>query len=269
MQCHYCGYQRPFSLYCKQCGGENLLRGNGTERLEEELSALFPEARVARFDAQSTSSSKEQNAMIKGFESGELDIMVGTQMLSKGFDFAKLRLVAVISGDSLVCQEDFRADERALALLSQLRGRCGRRDLSGEFVIQSFQPNYPVFRAMLIGEDGFEKMQQTLLDERREFSFPPFVRMVSITLKDRYEDRLLRSCDCVRNGLISVGVDNFIGPAVPSVDRVGNRYIRVFRIHLLRNSRAATVKLSISAMLQQFESENRGKTEISIDVDPI
>ena len=162
--------------------------GPGTEKIEEELQQLFPQARIARFDADSTSSKKEEERILKQFASKEIDIIVGTQMISKGFDFEGLTLAAVIKAEAISSIFDFRADEKALQLLSQIKGRVGRRGNSAEMIIQTSRPEHPIFK---MAEQPYSAQNDTLSREREEFLYPPFVRLIKITVKSPYKNTLL------------------------------------------------------------------------------
>ena len=144
MRCHYCGYSEPYKGSCRKCNGSLINLGAGTQKIEEEAAALFPHARIARLDSDTAQNKAYEAKTIKGFSNGEIDILIGTQIVAKGFDFSNLSLVAVIAADGLLGMQDFRADEKALQLLEQFRGRCGRRERKGMFVIQTSQPEHPV-----------------------------------------------------------------------------------------------------------------------------
>lgn len=150
LRCHFCGYTTQAPELCPECGkGQMKLIGDGTEKIEEELHGFFPQARIERFDADTTKDKKNETRILKQFSEGKIDILVGTQMISKGFDFSRLTLTAVLKAEALTSLFDFRADERALQLLLQLMGRAGRRDVPGEIIIQTNQSGLPVYRMLL------------------------------------------------------------------------------------------------------------------------
>ena len=219
LSCHYCGYHRPYSLRCPSCDELALVeRGSGTEKIEEELQAAFPGRTVARFDADTTQSKTAEQKLIRDFAAGKIDILVGTQMVTKGFDFERLAMTAIVSADSLFAVQDFRSDERALQLLTQLMGRSGRRGEPGHLVIQTFQPDHPVLQR-LVAEAS--EPAKNLLDERKTFNYPPYVRMISITVKDSYEGRVWNVCRLIREAADAVGIRDIAGPTAPAVDMVG------------------------------------------------
>ena len=150
--CHYCGWRKPYDGICAKCGAPLEPVGAGTQKIEEEVAALFPSARIARLDSDTAASAETAAHIIKDFAAGRIDILVGTQIIAKGFDFGGLSLVAVIGADSLMGQQDFRADERAVQILEQFRGRCGRRGKAGKLVIQTAYPDHPVYRVFRMRE---------------------------------------------------------------------------------------------------------------------
>ena len=260
LKCHYCGLQQPFTTRCKACGEPSLVeRGAGTERVEEELRELFPGVEVSRFDAETTSSKKQERQLIKDFAEGRTRIMVGTQMITKGFDFEGLSLVVLLSADSLFAVQDFRSDERCIQLITQLLGRAGRRGGSGRLIIQTAQKDHPVLQSA--------SNLQNLMDERREFGYPPFVRLITITVKDRYEGRLWNVCRLL-NGEFRSLVLNFDGPVPPAVDFIDKQHINQFFIKLPRNGRLAATKSAIRQGIEKVEKEFKTCSTIIVDVDP-
>lgn len=261
LSCHYCGYSRPFTLRCLECGETALVdKGAGTEKIEEELAENFPDLTVRRFDADTASGQKAQEEIIQGFERGDIDILVGTQMISKGFDFSRLALVVVVGADSLFSLQDFRSDEYAMQLLSQIAGRAGRRKKAGRIFIQTAQPEHPV----LTGRDA-----EFLLEERKMFAYPPFVRMVKLTLKDRYEGRLANVGRLVAEAVSAAGVKGFAGPVKPAVDRQAGENIVEFWIKLPRSNKAAAIKKELYQKVMDILSDFKGRTYAAFDVDPM
>ena len=269
LNCHYCGYSRPFDSACKACGsGTLVLRGSGTEKVEEELQACFPDAVVERFDAQTTESRTAEREILERFASGKTDILVGTQMITKGFDFEKLSTVAVVNADSLFSVQDFRADERALQLLQQLRGRAGRRDKPGRMFIQTDQPDHPVVRRLL-GQMDEAGASSGSLAERRTFNYPPFVRLIVITVKDRSEGRLWHLERDLGAILRECGIADFNGPVKPAVDRVGDELISQFWVKLPRNRSLASTKCLLYEKITLLSLKYKSAPNIIVDVDPM
>lgn len=276
MACHYCGYKAAFSGTCGKCSGQLKGLGAGTQKIEEEAAALFPTARIARLDSDTYADKKQENAIIKDFAAGKIDILIGTQMLAKGFDFSNLSLVAVIAADTLLGMQDFRADEKALQLLEQFRGRCGRREHKGLFIIQTSQPEHPVYSRL--NESAGSDLQD-MLQERHDFNFPPFSRIIEITFRDKYEDRAQRmafklagmlsrhfSSGSVRR--TALDASPVTGPYAPVVDKVADEYIRTIRVSLKKDRYLRSHKSAIREMIATFEKAEKYTGHISIDVDP-
>ena len=259
MTCHYCGYTAPYTGTCRKCGGHLLELGAGTQKIEEEASALFPAARIARLDSDTAQKSK----IIKDFSKGELDILIGTQIITKGFDFERLGLVAIIAADTLLGIQDFRADEKAMHLLEQFRGRCGRRERKGLFVIQTSQPEHPIYHS--ITADNPQSFNNRLLMERKDFDFPPFTRIIELTVKDIYEDRVERMSQKLASALQSHSIT---GPYAPVIDRIADRYIRKIRLSLKKDKSLVSRKEYLKEKIEEFEKANRYEGHITIDVDP-
>ena len=273
LSCHYCGYHRPYSLRCPSCDELALVeRGNGTEKLEEELQLAFPGRTVARFDADTTQSKTAEEKMIRDFAAGKINILVGTQMITKGFDFEGLAMAVIVSADSLFAVQDFRSDERALQLLTQLMGRSGRRGEQGRIVIQTFQPDHPVLQRLLAGAQdvpgGQPAAASGLLAERKAFNYPPYVRMIAITVKDQYEGRVWNVCRRIREEAEALGIRDIAGPTAPAVDVVAGEHIAQFWIKLPRNRQLAATKKALYDRVEQIDRDFKGHASIVIDVDP-
>lgn len=237
--------------------------GAGTQRIEEEAENLFPEARIARLDSDTTKNKAFETKTIRDFSNGKIDILIGTQIVTKGFDFSNLHLVAVIAADTLLGMQDFRADEKALQILEQFRGRCGRRGEKGLFVIQTSQPDHPVYQRIANGEsDDFSNI---LLSERKDFGFPPFTRIVELIIKDTYEDRAVRMATRLGHSLNGSTVT---GPYAPVVDKVADQHLRIIRISLKKDRHLAHEKAKIREIVQNFEKKNKYEGHIVINVDP-
>ena len=264
--CHYCGHTEPYTGICPSCHGELQPLGAGTQKVEEELTNLFPERRIARLDGDTPDT--EEAAIIRRFAAGDIDILVGTQIITKGFDFDGLSLVAVLQADSLVGQQDFRADERAFQLLEQFRGRSGRRGRPGRIVIQTREPEHPVY-ARLQGSDDAD-----LLAERKLFGYPPYTRLIHITLKDSNEKRLDYLSKELRNALLATFADAdtppaVIGPYAPAVDRIAGESIRQLRVMLARNKALTALKRTLAQAVSTFGKERKYAAHLVVDVDPV
>ncbi len=263
VRCHHCGYVADVALYCTECGGMMAALGAGTQKIEEETAALFPSARIARLDSDVAQDSRAEKDIVGKFAKGEIDILIGTQMVAKGFDFENLALVAVLQTDTLLGVRDFRADEKALQTLVQFRGRCGRRDKNGLIVIQTAQPNHPVYASLFSGTDT--DITATLLDERKEFGYPPFTRLINIYLRHSNEARVETLAQTLAYELADFNPD---GPALPPIDKEAGQHVRVLRITLPRDKTLAQSKRLILKKIRLFESTQSCPSAITIDVDP-
>lgn len=279
LKCHYCGWNQPFNAVCPDCGGHLEPLGAGTQRVVEEVSMLFPDARVARIDGDMISGSAGEEAVIRDFSQGLIDILVGTQIVTKGFDFARLSLVAVLQADSLLGFQDFRADEKALQILEQFRGRVGRRGQRGIFLIQTATPEHPVYK-YVASEQRSDDLAETILAERFAFGYPPFSRIIQITLRDSDEGsatslaaalaRAIR-CEFGISGLVRNQADqvSVLGPYAPAVDKVSNLYIRLIRVSMMKNQTLMDNKRRLASLVSDFGKENRCSAQLSLDVDPL
>ena len=268
--CHYCGRVKRYLGTCPKCGGSLKPLGAGTQKIEEEAAELFPDARIARLDSDSARSRKHESEIIREFSAGDIDILVGTRMVAKGFDFSGLSLVAVIQSDSLLGQQDYRADERALSLLEQFRGRCGRRAEKGLFVIQTSQPDHPVYQTISGNLNDSESMTK-LLSERKLFGYPPYSRVINAVIRDRNASRVeLMSRSLAETLSRSLGNNvKVIGPYSPAVDKVGGENIRIIRLLLPKNKLLKSNKATLEEEISVFESGRKYSGHIALDVDPV
>ena len=246
-----------------KCNGQLSDLGAGTQKIEEEAGALFPEARIARLDSDTAQNKEYEARTIKDFAKGEIDILIGTQIITKGFDFERLGLVAVIAADTLLGVQDFRADEKAMQLLEQFRGRCGRRGQKGIFIIQTSQPEHPIYRS--ITTESTDTFNTRLLSERKDFDFPPYTRNIEITIKDIYEDRSIRMSQKLAECLKDY---NVTGPYAPMISRIADRHIRKIRLSLKKDRQLVSRKMYLKAIINRFEKDEKYEGHISIDVDP-
>ena len=262
LSCHYCGYKETFTTRCKECGEPALAwKGAGTEKIEEELQALFPGRKVSRFDAETTTSKVREQQILSDFAAHKTDIMVGTQMITKGFDFEKLSLVVLLNADSLFAVQDFRSDERAVQLISQLLGRSGRRNSPGRLVIQCAQPDNPALNPDFNAADGMR--------ERQLFRYPPYVRLITIKVKDANEGRLWNACRLISDALRDCGMNETNGPVIPDIPVVDNKMVREFWIRLDRSRNYRKEKNRLYERICAIIKELKGGTQIVIDVDPM
>lgn len=277
--CHYCGRVYEYTGKCPKCGGNLKPLGPGTQKIEEETANIFPNARIARLDSDTAQSRKYETDTIRKFSNGEIDILIGTRMVAKGFDFSGLSLVTVLQADSILGQEDYRADERGLQLLEQFRGRCGRRGEKGLFVIQTSQPEHPVYQSIdgKLDENG---TMARFLGERKLFGYPPYSRVIGVVIKDYNQarvDLLSRDLGEYLRGALAVKVSlapgvqngpNVIGPYSPAIDKISNQNIRQIRVLLPKDRSLARNKETLAAAVERFEKEKKYSGHIALDVDP-
>lgn len=233
LRCHYCGAATPLPSLCHKCGSMNLTtRGFGTEKIEEELVRLFPSARIARLDRDSAGSETAYNRIISDFENGATDILVGTQMVTKGLDFAGVSLVGILNADNLLNHPDFRASERAYQLIAQVAGRAGRRDRRGEVVIQTADPGNRIIGMAARGD--FRGMAAETLAERASFIYPPYARLVSVMMRHADRDVLYAAARRYGELLRPALRDRLLGPQPPVVEKIKGEYALVWLLKVPR-----------------------------------
>lgn len=265
LRCHYCGYSRPIPTACPECGGELKIRGFGTERLEDEVASLFPEARVLRMDLDTTRHKTDYQDIIDRFSRHECDILIGTQMVTKGLHFDDVALVAVLSADHLLNQPDFRAYERAFQMLSQVAGRAGRKGKQGEVMIQTWQTDNSVLQDVL--RHDYESLYESQIEERKLFQYPPFARIIELTLRHSKETEVARAARLLQQRLRSVFGERVSSVVVPSVARIQSQHIRVVRLRIETQANIVHAKERIAEQIEWLKTESKS-TQIFADVDP-
>lgn len=268
LKCHYCGYSVPPVMKCSSCGGESVLhKGFGTEQIAEEAAELFPKANVKRMDLDTTRGKHAFAELIHSVENGEVDILVGTQMVTKGLDFDRVGLVGIMSADNLLSYPDFRANERAFQVIEQVSGRTGRRTSKGRVVIQSNKPQHAILQ-MAINHD-YKGMVDKELVVRQEFAYPPFVRLITITLKHRDNKLLERAAGAFAKNLRSKIGDRFLGPEYAPIARLKNLYQMQIIIKVDKGSLGAKVRDRImQAHNEILLSPDFHRVKVVFDVDP-
>lgn len=268
LKCHYCGYQVPPVMKCSSCGGHSVLhKGFGTEQIAEEASELFPKARVKRMDLDTTRGKHAFGDLIRSVEEGEVDILVGTQMVTKGLDFDRVGLVGIMSADNLLSYPDFRANERAFQLIEQVSGRTGRRTSKGKVVIQSMKPRHAIIQ-MAMNHD-YDGMLQRELVVRNEYGYPPYVRLITITIKHRDHRLLERAASEFARSLRSKIGDRFLGPEYAPIARLKNLYQMQIIIKVDKNSVGIKVRDRITKAHQEvLMSPEFHRVKVIYDVDP-
>lgn len=265
LRCHYCGHARAIPSICPACGGELRVRGFGTERVEDEVAQYFPEARVLRMDLDTTRQKTAYQDIIDRFARHECDILIGTQMVSKGLHFDDVGLVAVLSADHLLNQPDFRAYERAFQMLSQVAGRAGRKGQQGEVIIQTWQRDNGVLQHVL--QHDYEALYQEQIAEREQFHYPPFYRIIELTLRHRDEQAVVEAARLLQRRLQGVFAERVSGVVVPSIARVQNQHIRLVRLRIEAGANIVRAKQLVAEQIDYVQTRHK-RIQIIADVDP-
>lgn len=266
--CHYCGYSTPMPATCPACGNPTLApQGFGTEKIEEECKALFPAARVARMDLDTARSRKQFEEIISQFAARKFDILIGTQMVAKGLDFEGVSTVGIMNADALTGMPDFRADERAYQLMAQVSGRAGRKGSQGHVYIQAGKPSHPVIECVRTCD--FEGNARRLMEERRAYHFPPFYRLMTLTVKHRDEQTALDAARVLAQSLTAKFGGIVAGPIQPPVARVSNLYLQEITLKMPRSASPSQVKAVMMADVNAILAEQMFRSAVvRIDVDP-
>jgi len=269
MICHYCGYHEPLLKQCKACGNYTLkMLGFGTEKIEDELKIFFPDYTTLRMDQDSTRSKTAYSKIITAIEDNEAQILIGTQMLTKGLDFENVRLVGILNADLMLRQPDFRALEHSYQLMAQVSGRSGRRELKGKVIIQTYNPQHPIFH-FLINHD-YEGFYNHEIQERVDYKYPPFFKLIKIVLKDEKQDRVKDVAHKLADDLRDIFGHRVLGPEAPSISRIRNKYLMNILLKFERqNMNMAEAKNMIFKEITRYRLDKQWKgTRFVIDVDP-
>ncbi len=269
LHCHYCGNTYPKLTTCPACGSVNWIEKNfGTEKIEEELIEDFPKNKIARMDVDSVKGKNAHDTLIKLFEQHRIDILAGTQMVVKGLDFEKVNLIGILDADGLLSFADFRVNERAFQLMEQVSGRSGRKSERGLVMIQASKINHPVL--LFVQQHDYQKFYDHEIATRKQFFYPPYSRLIRITLKHKMKEVVQEAADILGN-LLKKDFANLAGPAAPVINRVRNMYIMEILIKLARDAKQIQVqKKVISNSIDLLRSEKRFRSVVVIpDVDPI
>lgn len=266
--CHYCGYSTAPPTHCGNCHSTGMVtRGFGTEKIEDEIKIVFPAARIARMDQDTTRNKNSFNRLIRAFEDRQTDILIGTQMISKGLDFENLTVVGVLNADNLLNYPDFRAHERSFQLLEQVSGRAGRRQKRGKVIIQTADPAHKIIRLVL--RHDFEGMFRIQAEERKAFNYPPFSRMVKISIKHKERDQLNYFANILGHDLKEIFGKRILGPESPVISQVQLWYIKTILIKIEREKSPAKAKQLIVEAIERLEKgKGASSLRIAIDVDP-
>jgi len=269
LTCHYCGYSYPVPKSCPNCGEVNLRsRGFGTEKIEEQILQLFPDARVSRMDLDTTRTRNAYERIINDFSLGRTDILIGTQMITKGLDFDRVSVVGVIDADTMLNYPDFRAYEQAFTMLLQVSGRAGRKGKRGQVILQTRNPQLPIIHQVV--NNDYRNFFATLAEERKAFHYPPFTRLVYVYLKHRHEANVDSAAIEMGSRLRQVFSSRVLGPDRPSVARVKNMCIRKLILKLENGIDQKAVRAHLRHIQQQLMADKRNASlQIYYDIDPL
>ncbi len=253
LRCHYCGYNMAMLLNCQACGSSKLdTKGFGTEQVEEEAKLLFPNSKVARMDLDTTRGKHGYEKIITAFEQHEIDILVGTQMLTKGLDFRDVKLVGVMNADNMLNFPDFRAHERSYQLMQQVAGRAGRTDVRGKVLIQTYNPYHKILQQ--VSNNDYVSMYKEQMDERFNYKYPPVYRLIKITLKHRDYNKVNDGAEWLAKLLRQLFAQHVLGPEFPPVSRIRNQYHKNILIKIPKNQSLKKTKEAILKVKNSFLS---------------
>lgn len=267
LRCHYCGHSIANPTHCHSCQSVDLTtKGFGTEQIEMELKTLFPEKNIGRMDQDTTRGKFGFEKIIDSFKNREIDVLVGTQMLAKGLDFDNVTLVGILNADNLLNQPNFRAYERAYQMMMQVSGRAGRSEKKGKVVIQTYNPYHNTIQQVL-GND-YIGMYKEQIYERQNFKYPPFFRLIKLTMKHRDFDKLKEGSMWLYN-VLSQNLDMpVLGPEEPAINRIRNEYIRTIMVKIPVQKHLGNTKKNIAKVLMSFEAVPQYRSiKVKVDVD--
>jgi primosomal protein N' (replication factor Y) len=268
LKCHYCSHTTKPIGSCKACGSNRLkMLGFGTEKIEDELQIMFPDRVIKRLDLDTTRSKNAYANILNDFDNGGIDILIGTQMVTKGLDFDNVNLVGILDADMLLNRTDFRAFERSFQLMTQVAGRSGRREKRGKVIVQTGDPDHWVIERV-IGHD-FVGFYNAEIIERKNFFYPPYFKIIEITLKHKNENELNRAAAELAAKLRESFKERVLGPEFPVVKRIYNLYLKKITLKVERDANDKKVKERIHQILDEFFSAPLNKSIRSVvDVDP-
>ncbi len=268
LRCHYCGYHMAMQQQCMACDSVELTtKGFGTEQIETELKALLPDAKIGRMDFDTTRGKYGHQKIISAFEQETIDILVGTQMLSKGLDFRKVRLVGIMNADTLLNFPDFRAHERSFQLMLQVAGRAGRTQSRGKVLIQTYNPHHQIVKQ--VSTNDYESMYREQLEDRYQYQYPPYYKLIKFTIKSRDYSKTNDAADWLAKGLNISFRENVLGPEFPPVARIRNEYYKNILLKIPPNQSLGKTKTYIEKLLTSFKAIGAWKSvRVIINVDP-
>ena len=268
LKCHYCSYVTAPMGSCHACGSNRLkMVGFGTEKIEDDLAIHFPTARIKRMDLDTTRSKNAYSEIISDFENRKIDVLIGTQMLSKGLDFDNVTLVGIMDADMLLNRPDFRAFERSFQLMTQVAGRAGRKEKKGKVIIQTGQIDHWVIKKVI--KHDFIEFYNNEIIERENFYYPPFYKMIVLTVKHKEEQVLIEAANELANALKNVFKERVLGPEFPIIKKIQNLFLKEIKIKYEKSLSDIKIKERIQALLNEFYAKPQNKSvRVVIDVDP-
>ena len=269
LRCHYCGYSIPVPGECPACHSTHLkMTGVGTERIEEDLQIMFPEARVARMDLDSTLQKNQYLELLNDFEQRKIDILVGTQMVTKGLDFEHVSVVGIVNADNIINYPSFRSYEHAFQQMTQVSGRAGRHGAGGKVILQTYNPHHQVIENVMKAD--YMALYEEQIQERRIFLYPPYYRLIEITLKHRDPEVLNAAAEWMAAQLRSVFAARVLGPEYPLVSRIRGLYLKTITIRFEKNEPVADAKRVIQQIGDDLAKQEGWSSVTTIyDVDPM
>lgn len=269
LRCHYCGYSIKPPSKCAACGDTDLkMKGFGTEKIEEELNIFYPRAKIARMDLDTTRSKFAHQHIIQDFEEGNIDILVGTQMVTKGLDFDNVSMVGILNADSMLNFPDFRSFERSYQLMAQVSGRAGRKNKRGKVIIQTQNPEHSIIQEVIAND--YLSMYTNQLIDRKEFNYPPYFRLIEITVIHKDVNMVNVAAKYLADALKHHFSKRVLGPEFPIISRIRNLYHKNILLKIERDASVNQVKKIVSELLIKFKSNADYKSvRIQIDVDPM
>jgi len=271
LRCHYCGYKQDVPRKCSSCGSNEIHTvGQGTEKIEDDIKLRFPDAKIQRMDLDTTRRKHSYEEIISNFEELKTDILVGTQMVTKGLDFDNVSLVGVLGVDNMLFHPDFRSRERTYQLITQVSGRAGRKEKAGKVIIQTNDPELNLFS--LIINNNYSAFYQSELLERKTFHYPPFYRIIRLTVKNKNKGLSAYTAQQLAKELKKVYPEKYVlGPEEPLIGKIRNYYLYEIMLKIKRND--ARIKSYKKAVFQSIEKvkklKNLSTSQVVIDVDPM
>lgn len=269
LKCHYCGYSTRVLERCPECGYTGLkMKGFGTEKIEDDLAIIFPKARIQRMDLDTTRSKNAYQKIISDFEERRIDILVGTQMVTKGLDFDNVSIVGILNADNLISYPDFRSFERSFQLMAQVSGRAGRKQKRGKVIIQSYNPYHAVIRYVI--DNNYDLMYRSQVQERKLFKYPPFFRIIELQVQHKDPNFVNAAANELALALRQQLGKRVLGPEYPIVSRIKNLYLKNILIKLEKSEKTAPMKTRIADIIDAFNTRSQYKAaRVVVDVDPV